>query len=121
VITFASGPEVGNSTGFVLQYEAVGGGNVSPRSTDFIINTAEPGKIRYPDAGHYDDYELTTFVFEPAENIFSRSRSINLIYVKGQMEGVYDFLRVYKFNMNSTEPEKWEFHGMWVDLFSVLI
>ncbi|CAL8140137.1 unnamed protein product [Orchesella dallaii] len=113
MITFSSGSNVGNSTGFVLQYEALGGGAVSPRSTDHIIQTGDPGVIKYPEsAAEYDNNEFTTFVFEPTQNIFSPGKRINLIYIKGLMETSFDVLRVYVFNSNSIEPEKWEYKGV---------
>ncbi|ODM89769.1 CUB and sushi domain-containing protein 1 [Orchesella cincta] len=113
MITFATGPNVKDSTGFVLQYEALGGGVVSPRSTDHLISTGEPGIMKYPETpGQYDDNEFSTFVFEPSNNIYSPGKRINLIYLKGLMESHFDYLRVYTFNSTSTELEKWEYKGV---------
>ncbi|CAL8140163.1 unnamed protein product, partial [Orchesella dallaii] len=109
IITLASGSDVSNATGFVLEYSVTRASTISPTSEDYIVTSENPGVIRYPNSAvYYNNNELTTFVILPV----SRSTT-NVIYLKGTLESssCYDNLSVYRFNAASTSSSKYEYVG----------
>ncbi|CAL8140161.1 unnamed protein product [Orchesella dallaii] len=109
VITLASGSDVSDSTGFVLEYSVLRAGSLSSRSQDYIVNAGNAAIISYPDLPlSYTNSELSTFVILPAQG-----STTNLIYVRDSLEGTtcYDLLAVYRFNASSTLQTKWEYEG----------
>ncbi|ODM89200.1 hypothetical protein Ocin01_17482 [Orchesella cincta] len=95
VITFASGSDVGDSTGFVLEYSVLTSSSLSPLSQDYIVNSGVAGIIRHPSSGsRYENYELDTFVILP-----SLGSNTNVIYFRDTLEAnyCYDSLSVYRY------------------------
>ncbi|ODM88741.1 Ovochymase-2 [Orchesella cincta] len=110
VITFASGNDVENSNGFVLEYAALRPNSLSPGSLDYIVDASEAIIVRHPtnSASEYGNFELNTFVVLPA-----LGSNTNVIYFREALEGstCYDSLGVYRFNATSVVPTKWQYEG----------
>ncbi|ODM89202.1 hypothetical protein Ocin01_17480 [Orchesella cincta] len=110
VITLASGRDVGNSSGFVLEYSVLRNSTLSLESQDYIIKAEEAAIIRYPSpALEYTNFEFTTFTILP--NLGSKT---NVIYFRNSLEGTtcLDNLRIYRFNASSEVPTKWQYDGI---------
>ncbi|ODM93397.1 hypothetical protein Ocin01_13285 [Orchesella cincta] len=102
LITFLTGinsTNTTNSTGFILQYTALQGGNISRNSRDYLLtpdNTTVP--LVYPPSLNYTNDEFSTFVFVPNNTFSNASKHINIVYSRIQLEACWDHLKVYKFN-----------------------
>ncbi|ODM98506.1 Protein translocase subunit SecA [Orchesella cincta] len=114
VITLYSGLNVGNSTGFILEYEALGEGTLSSKSKDYIFGAEGLGFIRYPESvtDQYDNFELSTFVFVPENNIHVEGSNADILYHRNSLESYFchDNVNVYRFISNLTVPT-WQYEG----------
>ncbi|CAL8140153.1 unnamed protein product [Orchesella dallaii] len=109
VITLASGSDINNATGFVLEYSVLTAGYLSSSSRDYILNGGDAAIIPYPStSARYESYELTTFAILPVPD----SRT-NVLYIKGELDGLtcWDTLAFIRFNASSTLPTKWQNEG----------
>ncbi|CAL8130008.1 unnamed protein product [Orchesella dallaii] len=116
VITYYSGPNPGNSRGFVMLYTSTPGKNyfISPNSMQYVINDKE-GFIRYPSTtcATYTEDELSTFVFSFPENTtYHPNRKSLVTYSLNSLgENCHGTIEVIKFSpefgwvFNTSIPE----------------
>ncbi|CAL8140155.1 unnamed protein product [Orchesella dallaii] len=109
VITLASGSDVNDASGFVLEYAVLTAGSISSRSQDYILRGTDAAIIKFPNSNdRYDNNELSTFAFLPI-----LQRRTNLLYLRDTLEGstCYDSVAVIRFNASSTLPTKYQNEG----------
>ncbi|CAL8129992.1 unnamed protein product [Orchesella dallaii] len=102
IITYYSGGNVLNSRGFVMLYTSTTGrSDISASSMQYVI-IGEEGYVRYPSTTctAYTDYEVSSFVFAPPENIHNPERKSLVTYSLNGLEGTTcrDSIRGFKFS-----------------------
>ncbi|CAL8130010.1 unnamed protein product [Orchesella dallaii] len=102
VITYYSGENVDNSTGFAVTYNSISGSTgVSSGSRQYISNGDE-GYVRHPSTActTYTNLEVSSFIFMPPDNIHNPDKKSSVTYTLNSLEedGCIDNLRVFRFS-----------------------
>lgn len=110
VITFISGENPNNdTTGFILQYSTLTNGTVPQVAEHSKNEFIQPHTIylRHPSTSskYYENNELSSFVFQPENNIHLPGKRINLVYMRIGLDGAKceDYVDVYGLNVTGSQ------------------